>query len=264
MFWLSLILMVMVGITLGLLGSGGSILTLPILIYVTKIDPVTATSYTLFIVGISALMGSIGNAIKGLIDYKTAIYFGIPSLISVYFTRYFILPALPDKLFEIDKIIISKDVMIILLLSILMIISSLSMIRKNKIPKEDKNISNLRIPLILIQGIIIGFITGFVGAGGGFLIVPALIFLCKLPVKKAVGTSLAIIAINTNIGFIGDLLQGIHLDWIRLSAFTISAILGTVLGLFISKVIKENQLKITFGWFVLIMGVFIFVKELFL
>lgn len=267
MLWLSLILMVLVGISLGLLGSGGSILTLPILIYVANIDPVTATSYTLFIVGISALIGSFRNSFLGLVDYKTTIYFGIPSLISVYFTRYFILPALPETLFELNGFIISKDMMIILLLSVLMIISSYSMIRKvnhNSIPNENKKVSNLNLPLILLQGVIVGFVTGFVGAGGGFLIVPALIFICKLPVKKAVGTSLAIIAINTSVGFSGDLIQGIHLDWERLSSFTISALIGTVLGLIISKRIKENQLKIIFGWFVLIMGVFIFVKELFL
>jgi hypothetical protein len=257
--------MVLVGVSLGLLGSGGSILTLPILIYVAEIDPFTATSYTLFIVGISAIIGSLRNIILGLVDFKITIYFGIPSLISVYFTRYFILPALPETILEWNGFVISKDVIIILFLAILMIFSSYSMIRKNNpVTHENEREVNLNVFLILIQGIVVGFVTGFVGAGGGFLIVPALLFFCKLPVKKAVGTSLAIIAINTTVGFTGDIIKGIDLNWLLLTAFTVSALIGTVLGSIISKSIKENQLKIIFGWFILLMGVFIFVKELFL
>ncbi len=264
MIWLSLVLMLIVGITLGLLGSGGSILTLPILIYVTQLDPVTATSYTLFIIGMSALIGSIKNVISGFVDFKIVVYFGVPSLISVYLTRYFILPSLPEVLIQIDGFDISKDLFLILLLAFLMVIAAVSMIRKRKnMLEKDKLNSNLSFLIIFIQGIVVGFITGFVGAGGGFLIIPALVNFCQLPIKKAIATSLAIIAINASIGFIGDWNKGVILDYLLLMYFSISALIGTFIGFILSKSFNESQLKIIFGWFVLIMGVFIFVKELF-
>jgi uncharacterized membrane protein YfcA len=264
MIWLSIFLMLIVGVTLGILGSGGSILTLPILIYIAHIEPVTATSYTLFIVGLSALFGSIRNISSGLIDSKILLYFGLPSLLSVYLTRYFILPSLPDILFELDSFKMSKDLFLIIILAFLMIISALTMLRKKTsvISKEKFN-SIQTFVILFIQGIAIGIVTGFVGAGGGFLIIPVLVSLCNLPVKKAIATSLAIIAINASIGFIGDISQGIVIDYTLLLYFSISSLLGTFIGLIIGKSINENQLKIIFGWFVLIMGVFIFVKELF-
>jgi uncharacterized membrane protein YfcA len=264
MIWLSIFLMLIVGVTLGILGSGGSILTLPILIYIAHIEPVTATSYTLFIVGLSALFGSIRNISSGLIDSKILLYFGLPSLLSVYLTRYFILPSLPDILFELDSFKMSKDLFLIIILAFLMIISALTMLRKKTsvISKEKFN-SIQTFVILFIQGIAIGIVTGFVGAGGGFLIIPVLVSLCNLPVKKAIATSLAIIAINASIGFTGDISKGIVIDYTLLLYFSISSLLGTFIGLIIGKSINENQLKIIFGWFVLIMGVFIFVKELF-
>jgi len=256
--------MLIVGITLGILGSGGSILTLPILIYVAHLEPLTATSYTLFIVGISALFGTVRNIYSSLIDFKVLLFFGIPSLFSVYATRYFILPSLPKDLFEFEGLKVSKDLFLITFLAFLMIIAALSMLRKVKKEKSNVNLNSIQsFFIILIQGIVVGIVTGFVGAGGGFLIIPALVNFCKLPVKKAIATSLAIISINASIGFLGDVSIGILIDYALLFYFTISSLVGTFIGLYLSKSIKENQLKIIFGWFVLIMGVFIFVKELF-
>jgi uncharacterized membrane protein YfcA len=264
MIWISILLMLIVGITLGILGSGGSILTLPILIYVAHLEPVTATSYTLFIVGISALFGSARNMFSGLIDFKVLLLFGIPSLFSVYATRYFILPSLPDDLFELAGLKFSKDLFLITFLACLMIIAAITMLRKGKKEKSNVNLISFQsFFIILIQGLFVGLVTGFVGAGGGFLIIPALVNFCNLPIKKAIATSLAIIAVNASIGFFGDVSKGILIDYALLSYFTISSLLGTFIGLYLSKSIKENQLKIIFGWFVLIIGVFIFVKELF-
>lgn len=264
MIWISILLMLIVGITLGILGSGGSILTLPILIYVAHLEPVTATSYTLFIVGISALFGSTRNMFSGLIDFKVLLFFGIPSLLSVYATRYFILPSLPNILFELAGLKVSKDLFLITFLAFLMIIAAVTMLRKGNKEKSNLNLNPIQsFFIILIQGIVVGLVTGFVGAGGGFLIIPALVNFCNIPIKKAITTSLAIIAVNASIGFLGDVSKGIVIDYVLLSYFTISSLLGTFIGLYFSKSIKENQLKIIFGWFVLIMGLFIFVKELF-
>ena len=234
------------------------------MIYVSYIEPLEATSYTLFIVGISALFGTVRNISSRLIDFKVLLFFGLPSLLSVYLTRYFILPGLPEELFEFVGFKVSKDLFLITFLAFLMIIAALSMLHPKKIDDSNVEFSSVQSFLfILILGFVVGIITGFVGAGGGFLIIPALVNFCKLPVKKAIATSLAIIAINAIIGFLGDINKGVIVDYNLLFYFSISSLIGTFIGLYLSKSIRENQLKILFGWFVLIMGVFIFVKELF-
>lgn len=257
------LLSLLIGISLGLIGGGGSILTVPILVYVLSVKPELATAYSLFIVGGTALVGSFEYMRKQLLSYKTAIVFGIPSIIAVYATRKFLVPAIPEEIFVIGSLVVTKDLAIMVFFAIIMLLASYSMIRGGK--KEDTSSGELSFnyPMILLEGAVVGTITGIVGAGGGFLIIPALVLLAKLPMKLAVGTSLLIIAAKSLLGFLGDVGQQ-PIDWTFLLIFTAIAIAGILIGSFLSNRIQGSHLKKGFGWFVLLMGVYIFVKELFL
>jgi uncharacterized protein len=253
------------GLTLGLIGGGGSILTVPILVYLFAIDTVLATAYSLFIVGITSLVGSVSHIKQGNVHWPTALVFGVPSIISVYFTRFYLLQKIPNIIFESGDFIISKSVLMLVLFAVLMIIASFTMISKKQVSADENNINlNFKTVLILAEGIIVGLITGLVGAGGGFLIIPALVLVAKLPMKMAIGTSLVIIALKSLIGFTGDLNGKDIIDWTFLSSFSLIAILGIIIGSLLSKKIPNEKLKPAFGYFVLLMGVLIFVKELFI
>lgn len=252
---------ILIGITLGLIGGGGSILTIPILVYLFKITPESATSYSLFIVGVSALIGSYRHYILGNLKLKPALYFAIPSVFSLLFTRKIILTNIPAELFKIGEFQLSKDLLIMLLFSVLMITASISMIRKSATPPTIAEINFTRLSFI---GLLIGFITGFLGAGGGFLIIPALLFFAKLSMKQAVGTSLLIIFVNSLIGFAGDFFNGIVINYRLLLTITSIAIGGIIIGTQISKRIEGHKLKPIFGWFVLVVGVYIILKEIIL
>ncbi|MGV6861693.1 MAG: sulfite exporter TauE/SafE family protein [Putridiphycobacter sp.] len=249
-----------IGVVLGLIGGGGSILTVPILVYILGIEPVIATAYSLFVVGSSALVGAIRNAQKGTVDYRTGIVFAIPAFISVYATRKFVIPAVPDVLFKIGDHVVTKDVGIMIFFAIIMLLASYSMIKGRKDSEEEADHVEYNYPMIVIEGIVVGFLTGIVGAGGGFLIIPALVLLAKLPMKKAVATSLMIIAIKSLIGFIGDV-QNIEIDWTFLLSFTALSVVGIFVGIYLNKFIHGSKLKKAFGWFVLVMGVYIVLKE---
>ncbi|HET8859696.1 sulfite exporter TauE/SafE family protein [Marivirga sp.] len=255
-----------IGISLGLIGGGGSILTVPVLVYLLGINPVTATAYSLFIVGFSSLIGGLSYAKKGLVNYKTGIVFTIPAFISVYLTRLLLVPALPEIWFNIGGLAITKSVGIMVLFAFLMIAGSYSMIKnKKKLKKSAKDadtVQKFNYTLIIIEGIVVGALTGLVGAGGGFLIIPALVILAKLPMKEAVGTSLLIIAAKSLIGFIGDIQSGGDIDWTFLSIFTLIAGVGIFIGTYFSNKIDGQKLKKGFGWFVLIMGSAMIYKEL--
>jgi uncharacterized membrane protein YfcA len=250
-----------IGLSLGLIGGGGSILTVPVLVYLFGIDPVTATAYSLFIVGSTSLVGVVPKYNNGEVNLKTAVIFGIPSMVAVYATRAFLVPALPDEIFSIGDFIITKALLMMMLFAILMVFASVSMIRENnnKNEKEEKQVFNY--PMILLEGTVVGLLTGLVGAGGGFLIIPALVILSKLPMKQAVGTSLLIIAAKSLFGFTGDIGKQ-HIDWQLLLSVTTLAIIGIFIGNALSKKISAGSLKKAFGWFVLVMGIYIIVKEL--
>ena len=254
---------ILIGISLGLIGGGGSILTVPVLVYLFHVDPVQATAYSLFIVGASSLVGAWPKYKQGFVHLKTAIIFGIPSIISVYATRKFLVPAIPSNLGEYGGLIVTKSLMMMLLFAILMIAASFSMIR-SKTSKETvtEGEQKFNYPLILIEGALVGLLTGLVGAGGGFLIIPALVMLSKLPMKQAVGTSLLIIAAKSLIGFTGDLGNSI-INWSLLLSVSALAIAGIFIGDKLSKHIDGNQLKKGFGWFVLVMGLYVIVQQLF-
>jgi uncharacterized membrane protein YfcA len=253
---------ILIGVSLGLIGGGGSILTVPVLVYILGIDPVLATAYSLFVVGSTSLVGAGTYMKKGLVNYKTALVFAIPSFIAVFLTRKFLVPALPDTLFTVGEAIITKNIGIMVFFALIMLAASYSMITAKKCVDcdEDKPVS-FNFPLIALEGSLVGVITGIVGAGGGFLIIPALVLLAKLPMKMAVGTSLLIIAAKSLIGFLGDLSTR-TIDWQLLLIFTSLSIVGIFIGSALSKKINERILKTGFGWFVLIMGIYIITKEL--
>jgi uncharacterized membrane protein YfcA len=253
-----------VGITLGVFGAGGSILTIPVLYYLFRIDAELSTAYSLFIVGISALAGAVPNMVARSISYRTAIVFSIPSLIAVYLTRAYLLPAIPEHVFTVGQTQITKEIALLVLFSLIMIFAAISMIRQRLIPDPaDHQIGDMHYPMIIAEGLIIGTITGLVGAGGGFLIIPALVIFGRLPMKTAVGTSLLIIAIKSLIGFMGDIQLGRVMDWNLLLFISIITILGILSGTWLNKFTNSTRLKGAFGWFVLIMGIFILIKELF-
>jgi len=254
---------IFIGVSLGIIGGGGSILTVPVLVYLFHIEPVLATAYSLFIVGASSLVGAWPKYKQGFVDLKTAIIFGIPSIAAVFATRKFLVPAIPDQLGEFEGILLTKSLLTMLLFAVLMVAASFSMIR-SKSSKETESDGKLKFnyPLILLEGALVGILTGLVGAGGGFLIIPALVMLSKLPMKQAVGTSLLIIAAKSLIGFTGDL-SSRTIDWAFLLSVTTLAIIGIFIGDKLSKRMDGNQLKIGFGWFVLMMGLYIIAQQLF-
>lgn len=251
-----------IGISLGLIGGGGSILTVPILVYLLNIDPVPATAYSLFIVGLTAMIGSITYIKRKEISFTTAVVFAVPSFVAVFFTRKFIVPAIPDELFHFGSFIFTKDIFIMILFALLMIAASVSMIKKTKVTVNSSEIA-FNYPMIFFEGIAVGILTGLVGAGGGFLIIPALVILAKLPMKVAVGTSLIIISVKSLIGFTGDIGTNLTVDWIFLLIISGLAVVGIFLGSYISKFISNEKLKPAFGWFVLGMGIYIITKEVY-
>jgi uncharacterized membrane protein YfcA len=254
-----------VGISLGLIGSGGSILTVPILVYVMGVNPVLATAYSLFIVGATSLVGGVQSSLQKSVDFKTVLIFGIPSIAAVYATRMWLVPIIPPELFSVGSFMVTKSIALMLLFALVMIFASVSMIlpARNKEGDEYTPIS-YNYPMILLEGAVVGMLTGLVGAGGGFLIIPALVLLAKMPMKLAVGTSLFIIAAKSLIGFIGDLQGSEVIDWKLLGGFTGFAVAGIFIGILFSRKVPGEKLKTAFGWFVLVMGIYIIVKELFL
>ncbi len=250
-----------IGVSLGLIGGGGSILTVPVMVYLFGVNPLLATSYSLFIVGTTSLVGAYQNFRNKLVNIKTALLFGLSSITTVFLIRKFLVPVLPAELLAVAGIQVTSSMMTMVLFALLMLGASFSMI-KNKEVKVTKPVGysgqNLR---LIFYGVGIGFATGLLGAGGGFLLIPTLVILLGLPMKEAVGTSLMIIAMNSLVGFTGDL-GHFQIDWLFLLKVTMIAITGLFFGIFLGKRLDGSKLKKGFGWFVLIMGGYILIKEL--
>lgn len=253
-------LSILVGVVLGLLGGGGSILSIPILVYLFNIEPVLASAYSLFIVGVSSFAGAIPKYKQQLVHFRTGLLFGLPSIIAIFTTRLLLVPAIPEVITSFGEIIVTKRMLILGLFAVLMIFASISMIRG----RRDLASTNrkFRTGLVIVEGFIVGFLTGLVGAGGGFLIIPALVFLTGLKFKTAVGTSLFVIAINSLIGFTGDLFR-LEIDWIFLLSVTAIAVAGIMIGHQLSRRIPGTVLRKVFGWFTLLVGALILVAEIF-
>lgn len=247
-----------IGLVLGLTGGGGSILTVPILVYLMSISPVTATAYSLFIVGTTSTFGAIQNYRKNLVDIKNGFIFAIPSFVAVYLTRKYIVPEIPKIILE-SPILITKDTFLMLFFAVIMIFGALSVLKKKS--QNTNNEEKRNLILIGIQTFTIGIIIGLVGAGGGFLIIPSLILFAKLPMRKAVGTSLFIIAMNSLVGFMGDV-QNLVIDWVFLLIFSAISVVGIFIGMYLTKYTNESQLKKIFAYFVLVMAAIILLKEM--
>ena len=255
---------ILIGVALGLIGGGGSILTVPVLVYLFGVSPLLSTSYSLFIVGSTSLVGAVNNYKQGFVNVKIALLFGLTSITTVFLTRKFIIPNIPQKVAKIGSFIITESMLMMILFATLMVIAATAMI-KNRKSIDEKNPVNTKLNIIklLVYGIAIGITTGFLGAGGGFLLIPTLVILLGLPMKEAVGTSLLIIALNSLFGFTADL-GHFEIDWYFLLSITAIALVGLVIGSQIGKKIESIKLKKGFGYFVLIMGIFIIIKEVFL
>lgn len=252
---------ILVGLTLGLMGGGGSIITVPLLVYVVSLNPVTATAYSLFVVGTTSLIGSVKNVQQKQVDFKAAVAFAVPAFIAVFLTRKFLMPALPNVLFSIGGFEVTRHIFIMVFFALVMMLASLSMIKNFNFAKKDDTDRSFNPPMIILQAIVLGVITGIVGAGGGFLIVPALVLLVHLPMKRAVATSLLVVAVNSLIGFLGDL-ETLQINWKFLLTFNAFAIAGIFVGIYLNKFIDGKKLKKGFGWFVMFIGLYIVTKEL--
>jgi len=254
------IMALFIGISLGLIGGGGSILAVPVLAYLFALDEKVATAYSLFIVGSAALVGGFRQNRASNVDWRTAVVFGLPAILGVWIIRHYVVPALPDVLFVIQSFEFTRRMGMFGLFSILMIWAAYSML-SSKERKGGTGIVEYNYPLIVLEGLIVGSVTGFVGAGGGFLIIPALVVLANLEIKKAIGTSLVIIALKSLMGFfLGDALT-MEIDWNFLLLFTSIAILGIFCGVYVGKFVDGKSLKRGFGYFIIVMAIFIFTME---
>ena len=252
------------GLSLGLIGGGGSILSFPIMVFLFGIEPVTATAYSLFIVGVTSMTGAVNHFFLGNIHWKAVFFFGLPSIISVFLIRTFGIPRIPDPIFQWGSFVIKKPVFFLIFFAVIMLAASFIMINKKIGSKRPpwREEQEFNYPYISLQGLLVGCITGLVGAGGGFLIIPGLVLLAHLPMKKAIGTSLIIIALNATIGFMGDLHNEVHIRWGLLITFTLIAIGGILLGSNLTKKYTNEKLKPLFGWFVMIMAILIIIEEI--
>jgi len=249
---------VLIGFFLGIFGGGGSLLAVPVFAYIFSLDEKVATAYSLFTVGISSIIGATKQLSN--IEWKVTLIFGIPSIIAVWLTRFFIIPNLPEIIFDNETFIITRRMLIFGIFTFLLFISSFSMIYETNKNVKPINIKNFYV-LIIIEGFIVGGLTGFVGAGGGFLIIPALVILIGLDIKKAIATSLIIIALKSTFGFfLGDVMV-MNIDWNFLIYFTLLTTLGVIIGAYFGKYIDKLKLKKWFGIFIMVIAISILFKE---
>lgn len=253
-----------VGIALGLLGGGGSILMVPILVYLFRLPPVTATGYSLFVVGMASLVGAWQYGRNGLVAVKMGITFAVPSFVGVLLARRVFLPWLPNIIWDTPSWTLTKDTAIMVTFAVIMVLASTAMIRKPKnAPEKAPGGSKKMAVSFPLQGFGVGFVTGVLGAGGGFLIVPPLVVFGGLPMKTAVGTSLMIIAANSLWGFSSDVISGKPIEWGFLLAVTAIAAAGIFVGQRLAVKIPNERLKKAFGWFILGMGLLILMRQFF-
>lgn len=263
MLILGFVLAGIMGILLGMLGGGGSILTVPILVYVLGVADDDAPSYSLFVVGVAAAIGAVQYVRLKQFSLKVSLVYGIPSMLAVYFNQAFVRNWIPES-FQLLGMQVGRGTLFMILFAIMMLLAAWSMIRKKSRQTPDNfdvGSAELKLPKIAAIGLVEGLLTGLVGAGGGFIIVPALVAIAKMPIKKAVGTSLLVMAVKSLIGF-GGALQHIDVDWALLLPFTGIAAIGIVFGAMLAKKVPAGKLKLFFGWFILAMGTFIVVKTI--
>jgi uncharacterized membrane protein YfcA len=249
----------LMGMSLGLIGAGGSALTVPIMVFLFQLDATLATTYSLFIVGLTSLFGSFKQLKDKKVSWNFVLLFGIPSVISIFVSRRFFLPAIPSQIIQLNDFLVTKDNLLLGIFSIVLVGASYSMIKKQVYIEHD--VQDIQKGKLILGGLLIGIVTGMLGAGGGFLIIPALVLWGKLPMKNATATSLMIITLNSVLGFIFDKHGIRRIDWGHMFIFSIMAILGIFLGIKMANKISGEKLKPIFGWFILGMGIFIFIQQ---
>lgn len=252
------LLFILVGLLMGMLGGGGSILIVPLLVYGFGIDPVPATGYSMFIVGITSLGGVINSLHRKQVNFAAWAWFGVPSVVAVYLTRRFLVPAIPDIVFRFSNFDLSRRALILTLFALLMVGASVNMLWTRNPAPSAKGGSGAG---IVLSGLLTGLITSIVGAGGGFLIVPALLFLFPMTMPSTVATALMIIATNSFVGFAGDVSHS-PMNWPMLVPLAGLSLVGVLVGQAWARRISDAGLKRAFGWFVLAMGVLILYREL--
>ncbi len=251
---------VVVGLVIGLAGGGGSILTVPIFVYIFNIPVVLATTYSLFVVGTTSLVGSVNHLLNKRVDLRIAAVFAGPSFVSVYLSRRYLVPALPDPLLRLGTWVLPKNEAILCFFAVVMVLAARAMIRDKRPSQGLAANGQPKLGTLALDGLAVGMLTGVIGAGGGFLIVPMLVLLAGLPVHRAVATSVLIIAINSAIGFLGDL-PGTTLNWSFLLPFTSLSIGGIFLGMYLSRYVPPHALRKGFGWFVLVVAVYMLARQ---
>jgi uncharacterized membrane protein YfcA len=243
---LVLALSLLIGVSLGVLGGGGSILTVPILVYVAGMDPKEAIAASLFVVGVTSAAGAISHARGGRVRWRTGLLFGAAGLVGAFLGG-MLGGHLPGEL-------------LLVAFALMMVATSIAMIRGRKAVDPAKKHAELPVLRVLLDGLVVGLVTGLVGAGGGFLVVPALALLGGLPMAVAVGTSLLVIAMKS-LGGLAGYLSAVSLDWGLVIAVTVAAVLGSVVGGRVAGRIPEAALRKGFGWFVLVMGGFVLAQQ---
>ena len=254
---------VLTGLILGLLGGGGALMSIPVLVYLFHIEASVATGYSLFLIGVTASIGALQTIRHKLVDAQAVLYYGIPSVITVYSVRRFLIPNLPNNLFAIGSYVVDKNHFILFLLSVVMVIAGYKMIVSQEPEQKElaeSGIDRIKLP---IYAVFVGAFLGLVGAGGGFLMIPALVYFGNLPMKRAVGTSIVLVAINSFIGFLGDVHSSQHMDWKFLFLFSAFSVTGVFGGFYLQNKIDGTRLKKYFGGFMMAMALFIMVKETF-
>lgn len=252
---------ILVGLVIGLAGGGGSILTVPIFVYIFNLPTVLATTYSLFVVGSTSLIGSINHLWKKQVDLRVTLAFALPSFLSVYLSRRLLVPSLPDPLFALGTFILPKSKAILYFFAFVMIIAARAMIRHDSPERGEAADGQPRYRALALDGLAVGMLTGTIGAGGGFLIVPMLVLLAGLPIHRAVATSVLIIAVNSFVGFLGDVYHT-TLNWNFLLPFTGLSVAGIFVGMYLAHFVPPNRLKKGFGWFVLAVALYMIAREL--
>lgn len=258
--------MLLVGATMGVLGGGGALLTVPVLVYLFHVGATDATGYSLAVVGITSIVGAIAHWRRGLVAMRMALIFAIPSLVTVYLTRAYLIPALPVEITILPGMHLLRDRAMMLGFAALMAVTAIAMIRSKTRAIEGDAAADCDCRTLAAEGLAVGFLAGLFGAGGGFLIVPALVLIARLPIRLAVGTSLMIISVQSLLGFAGSMQAASSgagvIDWLLLLEVTSIALAGMGIGLYIGPRMASHHLKTAFGWFVLTVGVGIGIREL--
>ncbi|MCR9199294.1 MAG: sulfite exporter TauE/SafE family protein [Planctomycetaceae bacterium] len=253
-----------VGLLLGVLGGGGSTLILPVLVYLVGLPAVQATSASLLIVGVAAVFGAVGYFRKGLVDLPAVVMFGGPSVAGVFVARLVFMPRIPPVLYSAEGFELTRRGFLLATFSVLVLISAFCMIRRDRRAPSERAAppaAQRTAWKSVAAGLFVGMSTGLVGAGGGFMIVPALIIFLKMETRQAIATSLFVIAMKSLLGFAADAFIVSDLNWPQLTGFTLAAVVGILTGVRLNAVVDADRLKVAFGWLVLVIGISILVKE---